>query len=197
MGWSNDQATTLDGQAVTYLNSTTTYSTGSVLAVDDDATFTINGLSPALGIVARAFSASDLPAAGTAAPSSATAATVFQVDLTTCVLGRVYLITTNPGFEVRKNDTGETGLAITYTEDGTAPTVASTALCRSYVTSPLAGRATPCPVGVSYTRRVATGQLRVLLSIWNHSATGATVASAAGGEKLELHIVDMGLDPLP
>lgn len=41
MGWSNDQATTLDGQAFTYTNTTVEYSTGSALTIDADASIYI------------------------------------------------------------------------------------------------------------------------------------------------------------
>jgi hypothetical protein len=197
VGWSNDQATTLNGQAFTYLNSTTTYDSGSALAIDTDATFTINGYSPSLGIVSRAFSGSDLPALGTTALTPNTAATVMQIDVASVVLNRIYEVRTNVGFGVRKNNSGETGVQITYTEDGSAPTNTSTLLCRAYATSQGSGINASCPIGDSYTRRTATGPLRVLLSIWNQGGGGATVANGNGDLKIELFVIDMGLDPSP
>ena len=43
MGWSNDQATTLDGLAVAYTNTTVEYGAGSSLTIDPTATLNING----------------------------------------------------------------------------------------------------------------------------------------------------------
>ena len=39
MGWTNEQATNVDGLAVTYTNTTIEYSTGSTLTIDADASF--------------------------------------------------------------------------------------------------------------------------------------------------------------
>lgn len=195
MGWSNTQATTLDGQAVTYTNSTTTYSTGSVLAVAANATFTVNGLSPALGIVARNFSGSDLPSTGTAADAPGTAATVLTTTLAVAVKDRMYLIT-SPGLSARMNiANGSTGFQYTYTEDGTTPTTSSPQLGVQQVFCPNAGFMFASAMGFSYTRRLASGPLRVLLSVWNVSAGTATVANGLGGGKIELLVIDQGIDP--
>lgn len=45
MGWSNSQATSLDGQAFTYTNTTVDYSTGSALTVDSGATLNVGSTS--------------------------------------------------------------------------------------------------------------------------------------------------------
>lgn len=196
MGWSNDQATTLDGQAVTYTNSTTAYSTGSSLTVASDASFTINGRSPSLGIVARGFSSTELPAGGTTAAAQATAGTVMEVDLASAVLNRIYLVQC-PGLTAQKNIAGGSGFQLTYTEDGSAPTSVSTLLGATEVAVPVAAKPYNAAFGITYTRRVATGPLRMLLSTWVVSGGGATTASALAGERVELLIIDMGLDPNP
>lgn len=196
MGWSNDQATNLDGQAVTYTNSTTDYSTGSSLAVESDATFTINGLSPSLGIVARGYSATELPVGGTTAAAQATAGTVMGIALASAVLNRIYLVQC-PGLTAQKNIAGGSGFQLTYTEDGSAPAPTSALLAATEVAVPVAAKPYGAAFGVTYTRRVATGPLRVLLSTWVVSGGGATVASALAGERIELLIIDMGLDPNP
>lgn len=194
MGWSNDQATTLDGQAVTYTNSTTSYSTGSSLTVASDASFTINGLSPSLGIVARNFADTDQPAAGTTANTQAGAATVMTTTAALTRLNRIYLVQC-PGLAARMNVIGGTGFQLTYTEDNSAPTAGSTALGAIEVSCPVAGAPFGSPFGISYTRRVADGPLRVCLSLWNTRGGGATTANALFGEKIELLVIDMGLDP--
>lgn len=196
MGWSNDQATTLDGQAVTYTSSTTDYSTGSALTIDSDATFTINGLSPSLGIVARNFSDTDQPPAGTLANSAAGAATVMTTTVGTATLNRIYLVQAT-SLAARMNVIGGTGFQLTYTEDGTVPTAASTLLTAVEVDCPVAGAPFGSPFACSYTRRVADGPLRVCLSLWNTRGGGATVANGLFDEKIEIVVIDMGLDPGP
>lgn len=263
MGWSNQQALTLDGQSFTYLNSDTEYGSGSTLTVDDGAALTVDGstveltggssltidvtstldvpgianfpgvqnftgtvnldhtlttldgttmvvtggssitldatstISTARGLVAYNRAVSDLPALGTAAASFATAASVITTTLSNCVQGRVYQITC-PALSVRMNVAARTGVFMTFTENGAAPTTASASLGEQYVNCITVGSPVPVPISCLYVRTAATGSLKVALWIWNVSGGGATVANGTGGPTttpIELQIIDWGVDP--
>jgi hypothetical protein len=217
MAWSNQQSTTLDGQEFTYTNTTiefgaaTTvtfadgggmtatgapvqFNNGSTVEFDETSDITVAGCSLALGIVGRAISLSDLPTFGSLATDQNNASEVISASVDMVYPGRIYHVYC-PGLTARKNVVGGTGFGLTFTDDGTTPTIASNRLGNYEMFCDTAGKPFGAEFGFTYTRGGSPGPFAVLLSIWTTSGGGATTANALFGCHIELIIEDKGVDP--